>query len=107
MGLLERIQMLTQKMQEMWVQSWGSDDPLEEGIAYSSPVFLPGESPWTEDPGRLQCPRGCKESNNTERLSLHLHAHMPSNHVSEAAHHKLGTVRPAKRNVRRASDGLS
>lgn len=48
---------------------------------------------------------GLQEWNNTERLSLH--AHMPSNHVSEAAHHKLGTVRPAKRNVRRASDGLS
>ena len=105
MGLLERIQLLMQKMQEVWVQSQGLDDPLEKSIAYSSPVFLPGESPWTEDPGRLQCPQGCKESNTTERLSSH--AHTPSNHVSEAAHHKLGSVRPAKHNVRRASDGLS
>ena len=36
-------------MQEMWVQSLGGEDPLEKGI-----VFLPGESPWTEEPGGLQ-----------------------------------------------------
>ena len=26
--------------------------PLEEGIGQPTPVFLPGESPWTENPGR-------------------------------------------------------
>jgi len=26
---------------------------MEEGMA-TFPVFLPGESPWTEEPGRLQ-----------------------------------------------------
>ena len=31
--------------------SW--DDPLEEGMA-TTPVFLPRESPWTEEPGGLQ-----------------------------------------------------
>jgi len=34
----------------MWVdlvQSLGWEDPLEEGMATHSPVFLPGESPWT------------------------------------------------------------
>ena len=30
-----------------------------------TPVFLPGESPWTEDPGRLQN-MGSKESDMTE-----------------------------------------
>ena len=30
------------------------EDSLEEGMAAHTPVFLPGESPWTEDPGRLQ-----------------------------------------------------
>ena len=31
----------------------------------STPVFLPGESQWTEEPGRLQS-MGCKESDKTE-----------------------------------------
>ena len=38
---------------ETWVWSLGWEDPLEEGMA-STPVFLPRESPWTEEPGRLQ-----------------------------------------------------
>ena len=37
---------------ETWVQSPSWGDPLEEGTA--TPVFLPGEFPWTEEPGRLQ-----------------------------------------------------
>ena len=37
----------------MRVQSLGGADPLEEGRQLS-PVLLPGESPWTEEPGRLQ-----------------------------------------------------
>ena len=36
-------------MWETWVQSLGWEDPLEEGM-----VTLPGESPWTEEPGGLQ-----------------------------------------------------
>ena len=31
----------------------GSEGPLEEGMQLT-PVFLPGESPWTEESGRLQ-----------------------------------------------------
>jgi len=38
---------------ETWVQSLGWEDPLEEAWQ-PTPVFLPGESPWTEEPGRLQ-----------------------------------------------------
>ena len=30
--------------------SW--EDPLKEGMA-TTPVFMPGESPWTEEPGGL------------------------------------------------------
>ena len=40
-------------MQETWVRSLGWEDPLEERVA-THPVFLPGESPWTEEPDRLQ-----------------------------------------------------
>ena len=40
-------------MQETWVRSLGWQDPLEEGVATHS-IFLPGDSPWTEEPGGLQ-----------------------------------------------------
>ena len=42
-------------MRETWVQSLGWEDPLEEGMGGGQPtqVFLPGESPWTEEPGGL------------------------------------------------------
>ena len=40
-------------MQEIWVQSLGWEDPLEEGMAtYSS--ILSWRIPWTEKPGGLQ-----------------------------------------------------
>ena len=45
-------------MQEILVRFVGWGDPLEEGMATHSsgflPVFLPEESPWTEEPGGLQ-----------------------------------------------------
>ena len=37
-----------------------------------SPEFLPGESPWTEEPGGLQF-IGSQESDMTERLSTAQH----------------------------------
>ena len=40
-------------MQETWVRSQGWEDSLEEGMA-PTPVILPGESSWTEEPGGLQ-----------------------------------------------------
>jgi len=43
-------------MQETWVQSLDQEDPLEEGM---DPVFLPGESPWTKEPGELQSITKC------------------------------------------------
>ena len=55
-------------MQETWVRSLGWEDPLEERTWQPTPVFLPGESPWTEGPGMLQS-MGCKESDTTEWLS--------------------------------------
>ena len=42
-----------QKTQEMWVQSLGWEDPLEEEMAtYSS--ILAWKIPWTKEPNRLQ-----------------------------------------------------
>ena len=40
-------------VQEIWTQSPRWEDPLEEGME-TPPVLLPGESPWTEEPGGLQ-----------------------------------------------------
>ena len=40
-------------MQETWVRSLGWEDPWRR-TKQPTPVFLPGGSPWTEEPGRLQ-----------------------------------------------------
>ena len=40
-------------MQEMWIQSLGQEDPLEEGMATHSSI-LAWRIPWTEEPGGLQ-----------------------------------------------------
>ena len=56
-------------MRETWVQSLGWEDPLEKGMtAYFG--ILAWRIPWTEEPGRLYSPGGCKESNTAERLTL-------------------------------------
>ena len=44
-------------MREAWDRPLGWEDPLEEGMATHSSLFLPGESPWTEEPGGLQSMR--------------------------------------------------
>ena len=38
---------------EMWVQSLGGEDPLEEGMTTHSSI-LAWRIPWTEEPGGLQ-----------------------------------------------------
>ena len=42
-----------QEMEEMWIQSLGQEDHLEEGMATHSSI-LAWKIPWTEEPGRLQ-----------------------------------------------------
>ena len=42
-----------QETQEMWVQSLGWEDPLEEEMATHSSI-LAWESAWTEEPSGLQ-----------------------------------------------------
>ena len=51
-------------MQETQVQSLGSDDPLEKGMAIHSSI-LACRIPWREEPGRLQS-MGLIESDTTE-----------------------------------------
>ena len=52
----------------MQVQLLGWEDPLEEEMATCSSI-LAWKIPWTEEPGGLHSPRGCKELDVTE------HAH--------------------------------
>ena len=52
-------------MQDIKVPSLDWDDPLEEGLAIHSSI-LAWRIPWTEEPGRLHSPQGCKESDTTE-----------------------------------------
>ena len=59
---------MQQKTQEMWVQSLGWDDPLEEEMATHS-NSLAWRIPWAEEPDRPQSLWGLKESDTTERLS--------------------------------------
>ena len=42
-----------QEMQETWVRSLASEDPLEKKMATHSSI-LAWEIPWAEEPGRLQ-----------------------------------------------------
>ena len=55
-------------MQEAWVWSLGQEGPLEKGIATHSSI-LGWRTPWTEEPAS---PRGRRESDATERLTLAL-----------------------------------
>ena len=56
------------KMLETWVQSLGWEDLPEKEMAIHSSI-LAWKIPWTEKPGRLYSPWGCKELDTTS-LSL-------------------------------------
>ena len=51
-SLVDQIVKNLPSMQEMWVQSLGQEDPLEEELATHSSI-LAWKIPWTEEPGRL------------------------------------------------------
>ena len=53
MALVVRTPLPLQVMQEIWVQSLGREDTLEECLATHSSI-LAWEIPWTEEPGGLQ-----------------------------------------------------
>ena len=58
-------------MQETQIRSLGQEDPLEKGMATHSSI-LAWRIPWTEKPSGLHIPRGHKESDTTEQLTLSL-----------------------------------
>ena len=61
-------------MQKTWIQSLGWEDPLEKGKATHSSI-LAWRISWA-----VQCCKGCcKESDMTERISLHFKGKQDSN----------------------------
>ena len=59
-----------QEQQELWVQSLGWKDPLEEGIATHSST-LAWRIPWTGEPGGLQS-QGLQRADTAE-VTQHAH----------------------------------
>ena len=57
-------------MQKIWVWSLNREGPLEKEMATNSNI-LAWRIPWTEEPGGLYSPWGCKELDMTEQLTLH------------------------------------
>ena len=57
-------------MQKTRVRSLGQEDALEKGMATRSSI-LAWRIPWTEEPAGYS-PRGRKESDTTEQLTLSL-----------------------------------
>ena len=61
-------------VQETWVQSLGGEGPLEKEMAAHSSI-LAGKIPWMRKLVGYS-PWGRKESDTTERLSLHFELHV-------------------------------
>ena len=64
-------------MQETRVQSLGREDPLEEEMATHSST-LAWRIPWTEEPGRLCSPQGCRATHDWVNKHTHI---TRSNHL--------------------------
>ena len=53
MALVVKNPAAMQETQEMWFQSLGQEDPVEEGMETHSNILV-WRIPWTEEPGKLQ-----------------------------------------------------
>ena len=60
-----------QETKELWVQSLGGEDPLEEEMATCSSI-LAWRVPWTEEPGRLQAMRSRGVRHDGAHRQLHM-----------------------------------
>ena len=76
--LLKQSSLVAQMVQNLpavhqtWFDSWVGKIPWRRAWQ-PTPEFLPGESPWTEEPGGLS-PWGRNESDTTEQLSAAQHS---------------------------------
>ena len=79
----------------MRVQPLGQEDPWRSAWE-PTPVFLPGEAPWTEEPGRLQSIESHRVGNDS-RDSAHMHVCYyrpgPSEHLEVRNKHPQKTIR--------------
>ena len=66
-------------MWETQVQSLGWEDLLEKGLPM--PVFLPGESPWTEEPGGLQSMKSQSQTQLSNLTQAHTSTSLESANV--------------------------
>ena len=66
-----------QELQEMWVQSLGREDPLEEGMATHSNIFA-WRIPWTEEPGGLQSIGSQRVGHNSRDLQARTDGRIPN-----------------------------
>ena len=82
-------------MQETQVWFLGQEDPLKKGMATYSCILV-WKISWTEKPGGILCPWGCKESDATERLT-HTYTH---SHTHAHSHTLTHTVLVMKRKLR-------
>ena len=65
-------------MQETWVQSLGWEDPWRREWQ-PTPVFLPGDSPWIEEPGGLQ------SMSSQSQTCLSDYARLGTNHTDQGS----------------------
>ena len=70
-----------QEPQDMWVQSVGQGNPLEEDMATHSSI-LAWITPWTEEPGGLQSMRSQRVRHDTAQ---HSYRHISQATVSMSA----------------------
>ena len=78
----------------MWVQFLGWEDTLEEMATHSS--ILAWETPWTEEPGRLQS-TGLHRVRHDQSSLAHMHAWVLWGEVSPRERMScLGTVFPIR-----------
>ena len=64
-----------QETQEMWVQSLGWEDPLEQEMATHSSI-LAWRILWTVEPGGLQSMGSQRVGHDSVRACTHTHTHM-------------------------------
>ena len=66
---------MMQETQEIWVQSLGQEDPLEEEMATHS-SNLSWTIPWTENPGGLQSMGSQRVKHDSVIVLEYIHCHI-------------------------------
>ena len=83
-GLVKRIHLPMQEMQETWVPSLGQEDPLEEEMVIHSSI-LAWKIPRTEEPGELQ---SVESQKSQIRLNAHARALKALICISSSSHNR-------------------